>query len=480
MAPAELTGQSFKQIRTGLDQREFSVSELLGAYLHNIDQRESVVHVFLHIDRAGAEAAAKHLDQRLTLGEARPPLLGAVVAVKDNIAVRGLPMTAASRILEGYLPPYDATVVSRLRAAGALIIGKTNLDEFAMGSSTEHSSFGPTTNPHDPRRVPGGSSGGSAAAVAAGFCNLALGSDTGGSIRQPAAFCGVVGMRPTYGTVSRYGLIALASSMDVIGPLARSVADARTLLSVIGGYDRADSTSVPHFNWHRTASSVDLTKLRIGIPTEYGEGITDAEVKKIFNKSRALLERAGITVVEVGLPTTRYAVPAYYVITPAEASSNLARYDGIRFGPPGDHDFGHGRAYARLRGQRFGPEPKRRILLGTFTLSAGYAERYYHTAQRVRTLLRQDFMAAFAKADVLLTPATPTTAFLLGSIQDPVSMYRQDAFMVAVSLAGLPAVTVPGPAAGLPVGLQFIGQHKHDNHLLDVVQRCRLIFGGGE
>ncbi|MBI4090026.1 MAG: Asp-tRNA(Asn)/Glu-tRNA(Gln) amidotransferase subunit GatA [Candidatus Kerfeldbacteria bacterium] len=462
---------SIGSIRQRLVDCQLSTVELVDAYLSHISSQDRALGSFLHVDADGARAAARALDQRIQSGDDLPRLAGTVVAVKDNITVKGLPATAGSRILAGYDPPYDATVVARLRAAGVIIIGKTNLDEFAMGASTEQSAWHPTKNPRDPERVPGGSSGGSAAAVAAGMCTVALGSDTGGSIRQPAAFCGLVGVRPTYGSVSRYGLIAMASSMDVIGPLARSVADARQVLAAIAGYDPDDATTLPHVNLSARAGQTSLTGRRVGVPKEYVAGITDQEVRDSLSATVDRLGAAGAEVIEVSLPTTALAVPTYYVITPAEASSNLARYDGLRFGQPSDRTHGHGAASARLRGQLFGREPKRRITIGTFTLSAGYADRYYHAAQRVRTLIRQDFARVFDQVDLLLTPVAPTPAFPLGSVADPLAMYQQDIFLAAVSLAGLPAAAIPVPTSGqLPVGAQLIGRSGDDNLLLDVAE----------
>ncbi len=469
--PSSLTALGVAEIRDGLQTKRFSCAELVSSYLDQLKAKDDELGSFLQVDADGATASAAAIDARLAAGQELPALGGAVVAVKDNIVVRGLPATAASKMLEGYVPPYDATVVTRLRKAGAVILGKTNLDEFAMGASTEQSAFHPTKNPRDPARVTGGSSGGSAAAVAANFCTVALGSDTGGSIRQPAAFCGIVGLRPTYGRVSRHGLIALASSMDVIGPLARSVADARALLHVISGHDPADATSLPESGVPANGKRVPLKGLRIGLPKEYLEGSLTDEVRQGFDRAREALERGGVLLKEISLPMTRYAVPTYYVITPAEAFSNLARYDGIRFGPGHDSALGHGIASRRLRGQRFGLEPKRRIMLGTFTLSSGYADRYYHTAQRVRTLIRQDFANALAELDLLLTPTTPSPAFPLGSVSDPLAMYQQDVFLAAVSLAGLPAVSLPVPTdATLPVGVQLIGRQSEDARLLDAAE----------
>lgn len=471
------TSLGIGDLKEGLRKRTFSCREVVDAFLHRIASDDSRIGSFLFIDAEGARAAAKSLDERIAEGGDLPHLAGVVVAVKDNIAVRGMPATAASRILEGYVPPYEATVVERLKRAGAIVIGKTNLDEFGMGASTEQSGFHPTANPHDPTRVAGGSSGGSAAAVAAEFCTAALGSDTGGSVRQPAAFCGVVGMRPTYGMVSRNGLIALASSMDVIGPLARSAEDARSLLHVIAGHDARDATSLPQGSVALAPDRLDLKRVRVGVPAEYLGGRLSGEVRAGFERARSLLERAGAAIIDVSLPTTEHAVPTYYVINPAEASSNLGRYDGIRFGQPHDPSLGHRLATAKLRGGRFGSEPIRRILVGSFTLSSGYRDRYYHTAQRVRTLIRQDFVGAFEDVDFLLTPTTPTVAFPLGSVQDLLTMYEQDVYLSAVSLAGLPAISLPVEhGGGLPVGIQLIGQQQRDAELLDVAESLQGIM----
>lgn len=382
------------------------------------------------------------------------------MALKDNLCTRGMRTTAASRILDGWIPPYDATVVARLREAGAIVLGKTNLDEFAMGSSTENSAFGPTRNPWDPARVPGGSSGGSAAAVAAGFVSLALGSDTGGSIRQPAGFCGVVGCKPTYGRVSRYGLIAFASSLDQIGPLSRTVADAALLLRVIAGRDGRDSTTaavpVPDFSAELGGG---VGGLRIGLPREaFGEGL-QREVRAAVMAAVETLRGLGAEVAEIALPTIAYALPTYYLIATSEASTNLARYDGVQYGlrvPASDLY----EMYTRTRGQGFGAEVKRRIMLGTYALSAGYYEGFFLKAQQVRTLIRRDFEKAFASVDAVLMPTSPTVPFRLGEkTADPLQMYLADVYTIPVNLAGLPGISLPcGFAGGLPVGMQLIGR----------------------
>ncbi len=473
---SDLTKLDGRTLHVKLEAKELSCADIVEAYLTAIDARDKDLGCFLHVDVEGARTAAAALDERHAAGEALPPLAGYVIAVKDNIAVKGMPTTAGSKMLEGYVPPYEATAVVRLRKAGVIIIGKTNLDEFGMGASTEHSAFHPTKNPYDPARVPGGSSGGSAAAVAAGFCTAALGTDTGGSVRQPAAFCGVVGMRPSYGLVSRNGLIALASSMDTIGPLAHTVVDARAMLAAMSGHDPSDATTIPERGIASRSKKVSLNGMRIGLPKEYLVGVSDDRVRRSYDAFCAMLRTKGAELVECSLPTTPHAIPTYYVLMPAEASSNLARYDGIRFGHPGQADLGHRRVYAELRGKRFGAEPKRRIMTGTFTLSEGYADRYYHAAQRVRTLIREDFTRVFEDVDLLVTPATPTPAFPLGSITDPIDMYRQDVFMSAASLAGIPAISIPAAEPGpLPIGIQLMGAQGDDTLLLDVAEAATAV-----
>jgi aspartyl-tRNA(Asn)/glutamyl-tRNA(Gln) amidotransferase subunit A len=443
--------------------------EIAEATLARIEARDGAVHAFLTVAKDELLAQARAVDAKRARGEALGPLAGVPVALKDALCTEGIRTTAGSKILEGWVPPYDATVVARLRAADALLPGKTNLDEFAMGSSTENSAYGVTRNPVDHERTPGGSSGGSAVAVAAGESPASLGSDTGGSIRQPAAFTGVVGLKPTYGRVSRYGLIAFASSLDQIGPFATDVRGTARVLSVIAGHDPKDGTSL-------TASSPDFEPacgrsvrgMRLGVPEEYfGEGL-DPEVDASVRAAIAALEADGCVVRRVRLPHTRHAVATYYVIATAEASSNLARFDGVRYGlrvePParskGDTAVASAlRAmYGATRDAGFGAEVKRRILLGTFVLSAGYYDAYYLKAQKVRTLIRRDFDAAFAEVDAIVCPTAPTTAFKLGAMSDPLSMYLQDVYTLPASLAGLPAISVPcAPTkAGLPVGLQII------------------------
>ncbi|HUX87039.1 MAG TPA: Asp-tRNA(Asn)/Glu-tRNA(Gln) amidotransferase subunit GatA [Chloroflexota bacterium] len=451
-----------------LARREISALELTDAVLEQIDRRESTIRAYLTLLPERAREQAREIDRRRLAGESLPPLAGIPTAVKDNISTQGIRTTCASRMLERYVPQYNATVVERLRAAGTVVLGKTNMDEFAMGSSTEFSSFSPTVNPWDPSLVPGGSSGGSAAAVAANEATIALGSDTGGSIRLPASFCGLVGLKPTYGRVSRYGLVAFGSSLDQIGPLTRDVTDAALVLSAISGHDSSDSTSlawpVPDY---RRALIPDVKGLRIGVPSEYFVEGMDPAVAEAVRQGINQLSALGATVEETSLPNTKYALAAYYVVAPAEASSNLARYDGVKYTIRVDgNDVMEMMDKTREAG--FGPEVKRRIIVGTYTLSAGYYDAYYVRAQKVRTLIKRDFDQAFQKFDVLAVPTAPTVAFPLGArIEDPVAMYLTDVCTVTVNAAGLPGLVVPcALVRGLPVGLQLLGAAGSEETLL--------------
>ena len=442
--------------------RDVSAVEATRAALARIAAVEPTVGAFLTVDDAGALAAAAVIDEQIARGDHTGPLAGAPIALKDIICTRGLRTTAASRMLESFVPPYDATVTARLRAAGAVILGKLNCDEFAMGSSNENSALGITRNPWDPTRVPGGSSGGSAAAVAARECTASLGTDTGGSIRLPASFCGVTGLKPTYGRVSRFGVIAYASSLDQVGPLGRDVGDVATMFSVIAGRDPHDYTSSPQPVPDLLASlGGDVRGLRIGLPKEYFVAGVDPAVDRAVRDAVRMIEGLGGTTTEVSLPHTEYAVATYYLIATAEASSNLSRYDGVRYGLRVETTDGIQGMYAASRAAGFGAEVKRRIMLGTYALSAGYYEAYYHKALQVRTLIRQDFEHAFSRCDVLLTPVAPTTAFRLGEkTADPMTMYLSDIFTISVNLAGLPGLSLPCglDSHGLPIGLQLIGR----------------------
>jgi aspartyl-tRNA(Asn)/glutamyl-tRNA(Gln) amidotransferase subunit A len=454
-----------------LRRRELSSRELTGALFDRIEATDGQLHSYVTLARAGAEAAATQADNALKSGAAPSRLTGLPLAVKDNFLTRGLRTTCASKILGDFMPPYDATVIARLRALGGVFIGKTNLDEFAMGSSTENSAFFPTCNPWDLSRVAGGSSGGSAAAVAADLCIAALGTDTGGSIRQPAAFCGIVGLKPTYGRVSRFGIIAFASSLDQVGPMTKDVRDAALLLEAVAGHDRADSTSVqtavPDYC---AALTGEIRNLRIGVPREYFVSGMQQDAETAVRAAIRLMEQNGARVEEISLPHSAYAVAVYYLVATAEASSNLARYDGMRFGRrrEGQDLF---ETYLRTRAEGFGAEVKRRIMLGTYALSAGYYDAYYLKAQQVRALIRKDFNEAFRRVDAIVTPTAPTTAFKIGEkIRDPLQMYLSDVYTIAVNLAGLPALSLPCgfDAAKLPVGLQIIGKPFEEATILNL------------
>jgi aspartyl-tRNA(Asn)/glutamyl-tRNA(Gln) amidotransferase subunit A len=454
-----------------LERRAVSSRAITEAFYQRIEAIEARVHAYLTLTPDLAYEQAERADRRRQAGE-RGPLLGMPLAIKDVICTKGVRTTCGSKILQNFVPPYDATVMERLNAAGAVVLGKANMDEFAMGSSTEHSAFGITRNPWDLTTIPGGSSGGPAAAVAADECAAALGTDTGGSIRQPAACCGIVGLKPTYGRVSRYGLVAFASSLDQIGPMTKDVRDAALLLNVIGGKDPCDSTSadipMPDFT---QALAEGARGLRLGIPREYFIEGADAEVERAVYAAVQGLEGLGAHVTEVSLPHTAYGVAAYYILAPSEASSNLARYDGVKYGYRTAQWANLRDMYMRTRDEGFGAEVKRRIMLGTYALSAGYYEAYYKKAQQVRTLIRRDFEQAFRQADVLVAPTAPTPAFKIGEkTDDPLQMYLSDVFTVPINLAGLPGISIPCgfSSTGLPIGLQIIGKPFDEETILRV------------
>ena len=452
-----------KRFREGLENKEFSAYEIIKALFDYIDLRDKEVDAYLTLNRDNALEAAAKVDVAVAEGRELPPLAGVPLAIKDNMLIEGLPATAGSKILEHYIAAYDATVIKKLKNAGAIFLGKTNLDEFAMGSSTENSAFKITKNPHDLTRVPGGSSGGSAAAVASHMAVAALGSDTGGSIREPAAFCGVVGMKPTYGAVSRYGLIAMASSLDQIGPIAKTVEDAAILFKQIAGHDPNDATSAPDIVYGDDLLNPSLEKMReltIGVPEEYFVPGMDEEVANAVQGAVKEFESLKVRVKKISLPHTKHALSVYYIIMPAEVSTNLSRFDGIRYGDRAKAE-NLMDLYYRDRGAGFGPEPKRRIILGTFVLSAGYYDAYYAKAQKVRALIKKDFNEAFKSVDVILTPVAPTPAFKIGEkTDDPLQMYLSDIFTIPVNLAGLPGISIPvnGREGKLPIGFQLIGK----------------------
>ena len=446
------------EIAEKLAAREVSAREVTDAVLDRIGDIEGHVKAYVTVTEAVAQAQADAVDAARSHGETLSPLAGIPLALKDNLCTLGIETTCSSKILRGFLPPYSATVVDKLQAASSVFVGKANLDEFAMGSSTENSAFGTSHNPWDLETVPGGSSGGSTAAVAAGEAFWALGSDTGGSIRQPAAFCGVVGLKPTYGRVSRYGLIAFASSLDQIGPITKDVHDAALLMNVLSGHDPMDSTSIDQRVPDYTKSLTrDVKGLRIGVPKEYfGEGIAPAVVSAV-RTAIAQLVSMGATAEEISLPHTEYALPTYYIIAPAEASSNLARYDGVRFGHRTARATNHVDLFEKTREEGFGPEVKQRIMIGTYALSAGYYDAFYVKAQQVRTLIKQDFDKAFEHCDVILTPTAPTVAFGIGAVSDPLVMKQNDILTIPANMAGIPAISLPcGFSNGLPIGLQIM------------------------
>ncbi|MBZ5493029.1 MAG: Asp-tRNA(Asn)/Glu-tRNA(Gln) amidotransferase subunit GatA [Acidobacteriia bacterium] len=468
----DLNSLTIDSTRTAIAAKQITASELVEKFYGKIKTDDPGIHAYLTLCEDRALKHAKQIDDLVSKDSPLPPLAGVPVGIKDVMVTKGIRTTAGSKILENFIPPYDCTAVARLEAAGAIVLGKMNCDEFAMGSSNENSAYGPVRNPRDKSRVPGGSSGGSAAAVAAGTAVATLGSDTGGSIRQPASFCGVVGLMPTYGRVSRYGLIAFASSLDHIGPLTKTVKDAAILLRVIAGRDPLDSTSadvpVPDYE-------AELLKpvngLKIGVPREYfGDGL-DAEVRAAVEAGIAKLREAGCEIVPISLPHTSYAIPTYYVIATAEVSANLARFDGVRYGYRAKGARTLSDMYRKSRDEAFGTEVKRRIMLGTYALSSGYYDAYYLKAQRVRTLLTRDFEQAFQKVDAIVTPTAPTPAFKLGEkVDDPLAMYLADIYTVTADLAGVPGISVPcgKNSAGLPIGLQVLGRHFDESTVLRV------------
>ena len=465
--------RTIDEYRRGVRSRTLSPREFLEETTGHIQQGDEAIHAYLHLRLDAAHTEADRTDPAL-------PLAGAPIAVKDNIMMAGERCTCASRILADYVAPYSATAVEKLLSAGAIVPGKTNLDEFAMGSSTENSAFFPTHNPQDLSRVPGGSSGGSTAAVAAGFALAAIGSDTGGSVRQPAAFCGVVGFKPTYGLVSRYGLVAFASSLDCIGPVTRSVTDTAIMMNILAGHDAHDATSVdrPAVDFE-AALQPDLAGKRIGLIRELADLSVQPDIAAALEDARRLAEQRGATVVEVSVPHILAALPAYYIIAPAECSANLGRFDGVRYGLRVEgRDMTE--TYSRTRNAGFGAEVKRRILIGTFVLSAGYYDAYYRKATEVRQLISDEIDAAFAGVDALLTPTTPTTAFRLGAITDPLEMYKADVFTIPANLAGLPAISIPAgtDSQGLPIGLQLMGPRFGDAGLLSTAGVLFEALGG--
>ena len=464
-----LTELTISQTSQGLKRKEFSALELSQAYFNKIKEKDKEISAFLTITEDSAKAQAKEIDGLISSGKETPVLAGIPAAIKDNILIKDVKCTAGSKILENYIAPYNATVVKKLRSQGTLFLGKTNMDEFGMGSSTENSAFGPTHNPHDLTRVPGGTSGGSAAATAANMALFSLGSDTGGSLRQPSSFCGIVGLKPTYGSVSRYGLIAFASSLDQIGPLTKTVEDAKIVFRAISGKDEMDSTSVDAPRIENPKFKIQ--NLKIGVPKEYFVKGIDPEIEKIIKKAIKKFEDSGAKVEEVSLPNTDYALAAYYLINPSEASANLARYDGIKYGLSKEgKDLME--VYLKTRGEGFGKEVRRRIMLGTYVLSSGYYEAYYLRAQKVRTKLIEDFKKVFKKVDVLMTPVSPFLPFKIGErVDDPLSMYLVDVYTVSVNLAGLPALSLPAGKVGkLPVGLQIIGRPFEEGLILETGQ----------
>ena len=470
-----------REARELLDRGEISAEELAAAHLQSIDDLDGAIHAFTYVSRDQALAAARDFDRRKSSGEApRSALDGIPMSLKDVLITEGIVTTCGSRHLQKFVPPFDGTVPARLKAAGAVLLGKTNCDEFAMGSSTENSARGPTRNPWDTGRVPGGSSGGSAAAVAAGEGLFSLGTDTGGSVRQPAALCGVTGLKPTYGRVSRYGLVAFASSLDQIGPFTRDAYDAAIVMELIAGHDPLDSTSqpveVPRYTEVLDRSDGSLRGIRVGIPVEFwGEGL-QPEVEQAVRDAIGELERLGAEIREVTLPHTQYGLATYYIVAPAEASANLARYDGMKYGYRDPYATNAVEAMLATRDYAFGAEVKRRIMLGTYALSAGYYDAYYKKAQQVRTLVTRDYQQVFEQVDVLAGPTSPTVAFRLGEkLDDPLAMYLSDVYTVPANLAGTPGISIPcGYADGLPIGLQILGKHFDEAGVLRLAHAYQL------
>lgn len=468
----ELLDLTAVQLGSEIKKRKISVREAVQASLDQLRLLEPVLNCFVTIDETRALRRAEEVQKMISSGKLTGPLAGVPAAVKDNMCLEGMRTTCSSRILENFIPSYTAQAVLNLEQAGAVVLGKTNMDEFAMGSTTETSAYGVTKNPWNVKHVPGGSSGGSCAAVSANECFFSLGSDTGGSIRQPSSFCGVTGMKPTYGTVSRYGLVAYASSLDQIGPVAKDVTDCAAILETIASYDKKDSTSVLRKSYDfMSALTDDIKGLRVGIPREYtGEGL-DGEIRAALNNAGKVLEDKGAVVEEFNLSLVEYAVPAYYVIASAEASSNLSRFDGVKYGHRASDYEGLHQMYKKSRSEGFGTEVKRRIMLGSFVLSSGYYDAYYLKAQKTKAMIKQAFNQAFQKYDVILGPVAPTTAPILGkSLSDPLKMYLGDIYTVAANLAGLPGLTVPGgmDSAGLPIGLQLMGDCFQEKNIIRV------------
>ena len=477
----KITELTLCELKKLYEKKEVKPSEVVSSLLEKINSEDKKLHSYLFVNEKAIEEA-KIVDEKIAKGEKLKELEGVPVAIKDNICTKNIPTTCASKILENFVPPYDATVIKKLKEKGAIIIGKTNMDEFAFGSSTENSAFGPTKNPLDKTRVPGGSSGGSASATGANLCFASLGSDTGGSIRQPASFCGVVGMKPTYGRVSRYGLIAFASSLDQIGPITKDVSDCALLLKIISGKDVMDSTSIdtPVADYPSFLKD-DVEDIKVGIPEEYFVKGIDNEIKEKIENLFKELEGMGVKLEKISLPHTEYGIAVYYIIATAEASSNLARFDGVKYGYRSTNYTDLVDMYKRTRGEGFGEEVKRRIILGTYVLSAGYYDAYYLKGQKVRTLIKKDFENAFEKVDLILTPTTPELPFKLGEKKDdPLKMYLSDIFTVNVNLSGLPGMSIPAgfSSNGLPIGLQIIGPYFKEEKIIQFSYTIEKILKG--